>query len=152
MKTTKKLLLALTFIITASQALADGSAVQLGGYCAVAYVGAQKALFGNPDFQSNYEGKTYLFINKDAKGMFDKEPKKFVSAIQYDAWCATALAMGKKLKTDPKLFSNIDGKVYLFSSAKAKEVFDKDSAKMIKKADDTWSSVKGNADKLDYLN
>lgn len=139
-------------LLIAEGSLADGSKVKLGGYCPVAYVGAEKALFGNAEFQSEHEGNTYYFINKEAKGMFDKEPKKFVSALQYDSWCATALAMGKKLSTDPKLFSSINGKIYLFSSAKAKEMFDKDSVSMIKKADDTWSKVKGNADKLEYLN
>ncbi len=149
---TKLLFTFIAATLIVGNAFADGTKVKLGGYCAVAYVGAQKALYGNAEFQSDYEGGTYFFINKDAKAMFDKEPKKFVTAIQYDTWCATALAMGKKLATDPKLFSIVGGKVYLFSSAKAKEMFDKDSANMIKKADETWSKVKGNADKLEYLN
>ena len=126
-------------ISLASQA--DGSKVVLGGYCAVAYVAAQKALYGDPKYQSEYEGKTYHFINDDAKQAFDKEPTKFVKAIKYNAYCATGVALGKKLLTDPKLFSTVDGKVYLFSSQEAKDAFDKDPKGMIAKAEGNWAEL-----------
>ena len=139
----KNILLLISLVVSASAqpTFASGSKVKLGGYCAVAYVGAQKALFGNPDFASDYEGSSYYFINKDAKAMFDKEPTKFVNGIKYDAWCATGVALGKKLATDPKLFSEVDGKVYLFSSADAKAMFDKDKNGMIKKAESSWPKL-----------
>lgn len=121
---------------------ADGSKVVLGGYCSVAYVAANKALYGDPKYQSDHEGKTYYFINGDAKQVFDKEPSKFAKAIKYDGYCATGVALGKKLLTDPTLFSNVDGKVYLFSSKDAKDAFDKDSKGMAAKAEANWPQLK----------
>jgi YHS domain-containing protein len=129
-----------TSLISAA-AMADGSKVKLGGYCPVAYVGAQKALFGNPDFNSEYEGATYYFINKGAKETFDKEPAKFANGVKYDSWCATGISLGKKLATDPKQFSVVEGKVYLFSSAEAKAMFDKDQVVMLKKAEANWAKL-----------
>lgn len=144
----KKLMLVIAVATVSLNAMADGMKVKLGGYCPVAYVGAKKALYGNAEFASEYEGSTYYFINKDAKAVFDKEPTKFVSAIQYDSWCATAMAMGKKLASDPKIFSIVDGKVYFFSSEKAKEMFDKEASSFIAKADSVWKKAGGNADKI----
>lgn len=120
-------------------AFADGMKVNLGGYCPVAYVSAEKAIFGKPEFASEHQGRTYYFVAQGAKDTFDKDPSAFVKAIQYDAWCATGLAMGKKIASDPKIFTKLDGKVYFFSSQGAKEAFDKDSATLIKKADKEWS-------------
>jgi YHS domain-containing protein len=116
-------------------ALADGSKVALGGYCPVGYVTANKALPGDLKVTSEVDGKIYSFINEAAKKAFDADPKKFVSAIQYGAWCATGLAMGKKIASDPALFSAVDGKVYLFSSKGAKDVFDKSPRDFISRAD-----------------
>ena len=134
--------LVISGLLMSLASLADGSKVVLGGYCAVAYVAAQKALYGDPKYQSEYEGKTYYFINDDAKQAFDKEPTKFAKAIKYDTYCATGVALGKKLLTDPTLFSIAEGKVYLFSSEGAKDVFDKDPKGMNAKAEANWDKLK----------
>ena len=97
---------------------------------------------GNPQYASEYQGKTYFFVNEGAKKMFDKAPASFTTAMKYDAWCATAMAMGKKLASDPTLFSVVDGAVYFFSSAQAKAAFDKDPGSFIKKADAAFASLK----------
>lgn len=130
------------FTLVALPALADGSKVSLGGYCPVAYTKANQAVFGNPQYASEYQGKTYFFVNEGAKKMFDKAPASFTTAMKYDAWCATAMAMGKKLASDPTLFSVVDGAVYFFSSAQAKAAFDKDPGSFIKKADAAFASLK----------
>lgn len=138
----KKQLIALTaLVLIGSGAFADGSAVALGGYCPVAYVAANKALYGDAKFASVVNGHTYHFIDADAKKLFDADPMKFVTPIQYDAWCATALAQGIKVASDPSQFTLAGGKVYLFSNAEAKKAFDKDQAGMIKNADANWKKL-----------
>lgn len=128
--------------LTISPALqADGSKVVLGGYCPVGYVAAQKTIHGDPKYASEYEGKTYYLSSQGAKEMFDKEPEKFTKAIKYDSYCATGVALGKKLATDPGLFSTANGKVYLFSSQGAKDAFDKDPKGMIAKAEANWKTL-----------
>ena len=125
-------------------AYADGSKVQLGSYCPVAYVSAGKAVPGSTQFTSEVDGKTYAFVNEGAKKAFDAEPTKFTKAIQYEAWCATALAMGKKVASDPTQFSQIGGKVYFFSTRAAKDLFDKSAAEFIGKADTQARKVLAN--------
>ena len=129
-----KKLLALVSVFSV-YAFADGSKVQLGAYCPVAYVAMAKAVPGDVKFTSEVDGRVYAFVNEGAKKAFDSEPQKFVKAIQYEAWCATALAIGKKVPSDPTIFSVVDGKVYFFSSKPAKDGFDKSAKEMIGKAD-----------------
>jgi YHS domain-containing protein len=112
---------------------------ELGGYCPVAYVAMNQAVRGDPAQKSVHQGKTYLFANADAKMMFDKEPAKYLPA--YNGVCATAVAQGMKLASDPKLFTIHNGRAYLFSNAEAKAMFDKDKQGTIAKADRAWATL-----------
>lgn len=120
---------------------ADGSKVALGGYCPVAYVKMQQAVFGDPKFASEYQGRLYYSSNADAKAMFDKDPASYADTVKYDGYCATAVSMGKKIPADPNIFSAVDGKIYFFSSAEAKAMFDKDSKSYITKGDKSWTKL-----------
>lgn len=120
-------------------AKADGGDVALDGYCPVAYVVMGKAVKGDSRFASEHEGKTYHFANGKAKKMFDKSPGQY--PVAYDGWCATAMAMGKKIESDPSIFVVRDGTTYLFSSAKAKKMFDADPAEVVAKANEHWRTV-----------
>ena len=141
MKSSTLVALVLSSFIMSPILQADGSKVALGGYCPVGYVAAQKAVYGDPKFASEYEGQTYYLSSQGAKEMFDKDPAKFAKTIKYDSYCATGVALGKKLATDPDLFSTVDEKVYLFSSQGAKDAFDKDPKGMVAKAEANWKKL-----------
>lgn len=123
-----------------SEAPKSSGGPALDGFCPVAYVEMKQAVKGDPKHASVHQGQTYHFANAQAKQMFDNAPAKYVPA--YDGICATGVAMGMKLKSDPKLFVVHDGKAYLFSDAKAKGMFEKDTAGIIAKADANWPRVK----------
>ena len=110
-----------------------------GGYCPVAYVKMHKAVKGDPQIRSEKDGHVYQFANAMAKQAFDAEPGKF--RIAYDGWCATGVTMGKKIASNPELFTERNGTTYLFSSEQAKAMFDKDAAMTIAKADEGWSKI-----------
>lgn len=135
----KKIIIA-AVLVTAAIAAKNANPA-LDGYCPVAYVEMNTALKGMDDHKSHAGGKTYLFANADAKKMFDANPKKYTDAIQYGTYCATAMSMGKKLKSDMSIFSKQDGKIYFFSSADAKAMFDKDPAAFVGNADKAWAKA-----------
>jgi YHS domain-containing protein len=110
-----------------------------GGYCPVAYVKMHKAVKGSAEYRTEKDGREYHFANAMAKQLFDAEPAKY--RIAYDGWCATGVAMGKKIASNPELFSERDGVTYLFSSEQAKAMFDKDPAMTIAKADAGWAKI-----------
>ena len=133
--------LALTFGTSfATKSRKSTHAPAIGGYCPVAYVAMNKAVKGDPKFSSTADGHRYLFSNTDAKKMFEMDPAKY--QVAYDGWCATALAMGKKIKSDPKRFTVHGGRTYLFSTADAKKGFDDMPDGIIQKADAQWAAVK----------
>ncbi|MGB2831937.1 MAG: YHS domain-containing (seleno)protein [Methylotenera sp.] len=138
---------ALSSLILSSFAYAGGSKVELGGYCPVGYVAAQKVVYGDPKYASEFEGKLYYLSSEGAKKIFDAEPAKFAHATKYESYCATGVALGKKLDTDPNLFTNVDGTIYLFSSQGAKDAFDKDPKAMIAKAEANWPKIRNKAPK-----
>ena len=132
-------LIAVTAGISSAATSKSSHAPALQGYCPVAYVAMGKAVKGDPKISSTYEGHRYLFANADAKKMFDAAPTKY--QVAYDGWCATAMSMGKKVKSVPALFSVNGGKTYLFSNAAAKKAFDGMPEGVIMKADEQWASL-----------
>jgi len=113
--------------------------VALGGYCPVAYAAMGKAVEGSAKFASEYQGKTYHLANAKAMKMFDAAPDSYT--VAYDGWCATAVANGMKVESDPTIFVVRDGTTYLFSTDEAKATFTGDAAAVVKKADKTWHTI-----------
>ncbi|MCG9875719.1 MAG: hypothetical protein MH321_13140 [Leptospiraceae bacterium] len=137
----KKILVLISLIFTFALYAEDKAS--LGGYCPVAYVNMGKAIKGDAKFSSSANGKLYYFVNADIKKIFDKNPEQFTKPIQYDSFCATAIALSSnKIASDPEIFSEVDKKFYFFSNKEAKEMFDKDPKEFIKKADKNWKSLK----------
>jgi YHS domain-containing protein len=50
------------------------------GNCPVARVKMGKAVKGNPEIYSVYQGKIYLFLKSEAKEMFDANPGGFIQS------------------------------------------------------------------------
>ncbi len=97
----------------------------LMGYCPAAYLLQGKAVKGDPAYTSTYVGELYRFSSAEAKKRFDSEPVKFFP--QFAGLCTTALggSYGNRLPSDPNVFDVHNGKVYLFSSPRAKRAYDK---------------------------
>ncbi|MBI5836580.1 MAG: YHS domain-containing protein [Candidatus Eisenbacteria bacterium] len=125
---------------TSVTAQAKSARAAYDGYCPVAYVEAGKAVKGDSKFTVRHEGHRIRFVSADAKKMFEANPAKY--NVAYDGWCATAVAMGKKVKSDPTLFTVHNGTTYLFSNADAKKMFDVDADMTAKKADEQWASLR----------
>ncbi|MDA0204494.1 MAG: YHS domain-containing (seleno)protein [Acidobacteria bacterium] len=115
----------------------------IGGYCPVAYKAANKPIKGDAKYSSMHNGDTFWFVNADAKAMYDKDPAGYTP--EYHNYCATGVAKGMKLESDPTAFTVYEGKTYLFSNKEAKAMFDKEKAKMVADADKNWPSVMGKA-------
>lgn len=116
-----------------------GNEPAIGGYCPVAYKAAKMAQKGDSKVTSTFDGQTFLLSNNMAKDMFDKAPAEYAPA--YHGYCAAAVAKGMKLKSNPELFTVEAGKTYLFSTAEAKAMFDKDKGSMIAMANQNWPKV-----------
>jgi YHS domain-containing protein len=132
-------------LFTASPALgADESKsslpVALGGHCPVSYQSQSKAVKGDPAHAAVHQGRVYHCASADAKKTFEAQPEKY--AAQFGEFCSTALGgmYGNRLPSDPTVFYVIDGKLYLFSSLRARNAFDKSPPDYIAKAEKLFAT------------
>lgn len=119
--------------------LEDGLAIQ--GYDPVAYFTQNKAVEGNKQLNTVFEGVTYRFSSTANKELFVKDPKKYEP--QYGGWCAYAMgATGEKVEVDPETFKILNGKLYLFYHSWTNNTltkWNKDEPNLKSKADKSWT-------------
>lgn len=127
-------------VAVAAGTYAETKEPAIGGHCPVAYVKMGKAVKGDARWSSERDGQTFLFSAAQAKELYDKSPDQF--NVAYHGYCATGVAMGKKIDSNPETFTVNKGVTYLFSNAGAKAMFDKDPAGSIAKADKNWASLR----------
>lgn len=118
--------------------------VAMEGYCPVCYLSANKAVKGKAEISHDYQGVTYWFVSDDARKIFVANPDKFLPA--YGGWCALGVSMGQRFPVDPTNFKIQDGRIMLFLKNKkvdGLEIWNKDEASMLEKADSNWQKLKG---------
>ncbi len=123
----------------------DKSGVAIRGFDPVAYFTDAKATKGNAQIFATYQGATFYFASTKNRGLFLKEPEKFLPA--FGGFCAMGAALKKKFDGDPNLWRIVEGKLYLNKDVPAERYWLKDVSGNITKANDGWSSIKDRAPK-----
>ena len=128
------------FLGAFSQKDGYGKSYVADGYDVVSYF-SNKATKGSSDFSATYEGKNYLFVSKENKEKFLKNPSHYVP--QYDGWCAYAMAInGKKVSINPETYEIRDNKLYLFYNYRGTNTLKKwlkeKPNELVNKADENW--------------
>ena len=111
----------------------DAQGVGAHGYDPVAFFTQEKAIKGDPRWQSTYVGATYYFQSSADREEFERAPAKY--APQYGGYCAMAMTMGKLEDVDPVYFVVHDDKLLLQRNEKAHMMFAKDVEGNHRKAD-----------------
>lgn len=120
---------------------ADGETLEypaLGGHCPVAYFDLGKATKGARKFRVEFDGDVYYLSGAEAKKKFEADPRRFLP--EFAGWCTTALggSYGNRIVSDPTVFDVREGKLYLFSSQRAKRAYDTNPPRFINKAVDRF--------------
>ena len=131
--------LVFSFLLSSCQLFKDSNGPALDGYCPVCYFTKGEAVKGLEQYSSVYEGKTYYFDNEESLALFNKTPQNYLPA--YNGYCAYAVSKGKKVDSNPKHFTVLDGKLYLNYNKNIKNKFDKASSSYIDAADQNWPKV-----------
>jgi len=143
----KKIILSaivLCFIVIGAHAqksatfVADGKAIK--GYDPVAFFTESRAVRGQDSLMYAWNGADWLFSNRANLDRFRAEPEKY--APQYGGYCAYGTSQGHKAPTQVDTWSVVDGKLYFNYSMKVKEMWMKDRAGFIMKADQQWPALK----------
>ena len=115
----------------------DGAAVL--GYDAVAYFTDNKAVKGNPKFQSEFEGAKYYFASSEHKATFDKEPAKYEP--QFGGYCAYGVSHGSRAPVKIEAWQIVNGRLLMQYDLSVKDEFNKDQQGTLKKADQNWPGL-----------
>lgn len=121
----------------------DKTGLAIQGYDAVSYFSG-KPVEGKKEFATKFGGATYYFADRKNQDAFLAAPDKYLPA--YGGWCATAMALGKKVEISPENYKITDGRLFLFYKnfiSNALSDWNKDEPENIKAADQHWHRLTG---------
>ena len=140
---TRFIILALVSLVVSTASAADPvykkSGKALNGYDAVAYHTQSKAVEGSKSYTYNWKGAVWQFSSEANLDAFKGDPGKY--APVYGGYCAWAVADGKLVKSDPKIFDIHDGKLYMNYSTKTQKQWQDDREGMIKRGDSKFTKL-----------
>lgn len=113
--------------------------IALNGYDVVAYFTESKPVKGEKTFSVNWKESTWFFSSSKHAALFKADPEKY--APQYGGYCAYGCSRGYKVKSQPEAWRIVNGKLYLNYDLSVREIWEKDIANYIQKADAIWPSI-----------
>jgi YHS domain-containing protein len=118
--------------ISLCPAVAQTSPVAIKGYDPVAYFTDGKPVRGLPEIDYEWDAHRYHFATAQHRDLFKADPARY--APQFGNFCAMALSKGEFVIADPENWQINDGKLYVFGKPAGPELFRKDLAANIDKA------------------
>jgi len=110
------------------------------GYDMVAYFREGKPVEGKKNFLYQWNDAFWLFSTKQNLDLFSHSPEKY--APQFGGYCTYGVFEGHKATTHPDAWTIVDNKLYLNYNKDVRELWRKDRAEGIKKAEENWITVK----------
>lgn len=121
----------------------DKNGVILRNFDPTSYGPNKAPHIGAAEHTASSDGAIYRFASSNARDRFVAEPAKYKPA--FGGFCATGAALGKKLDGDPQIFRVYDGQLYVFVHQQAVEIWDKDPAGTLAKANTNWPNIRNKA-------
>ena len=117
--------------------LKDKVAIQ--GYDPVAYFESNKAIEGNKEITSEYNGAIYYFSSESNKSLFLKNPSYYEP--QFGGYCAYGMSEGYEAPIQPEAFTIVDNKLYLNYNLEVREMWSKEQKIRIENAFNNWDRI-----------
>lgn len=112
------------------------------GYDPVAYFTRGAATPGDAGITLTFAGRTIRFSTTAHREMFRRAPRKY--SPQYDGQCTYALSQHQRMEADPRAFSIVGGRLFLFSKPELVSRFQQDAKRLLAAADAYWDSLQAN--------
>jgi len=110
------------------------------GYDPVAYFTAGRPTLGKEEFEYAWDEALYRFASDQHMSIFRGEPDRYLP--QFAGSCAMGMSKGKKVEADPANWLISDGRLFVFASPKARELFQADTRGTAAVADSNWQLLK----------
>src|SRR5262245_543151 len=118
--------------LLASHSFAQEAELAIRGYDPVAYFTDGRPVPGLPEIEYEWDEHRYRFANAEHRELFKGDPVRY--APQFANYCAMALSMGEVVVADPENWLISDGKLYVFGKVMGPDLFRRDLAGNISKA------------------
>jgi len=115
----------------------DALPLALKGYDVVAYFVDDRATMGVLAHQQVWDERRYRFATAGHEAAFARDPEHYLP--QFAGFCATGISLGVHVVADPRLWKIVDGKLYVFASADARDMVDKDP-EILRRAVREWEA------------
>jgi hypothetical protein len=122
----------LAFAATSRSMAADKTPLAIRGYDPVAYFTDGKPVHGLPEFEFQWDEHLYRFASGEHRDRFKTDPVRY--APQFANFCAMSLAQGEIVEANPENWLISDGKLYIFGKSVGPELFAKNLAENIARA------------------
>lgn len=110
----------------------------IDGYDPVAYFTQSSAVPGRADITAHWRGAEWHFTSVEHRDQFLADPEKFAPA--FGGYCAYAMGNAYTAHGDPKVFSMVDGRLFLNFDVPTQEEWTIQQAPLIAAADKNWPS------------
>lgn len=117
----------------------DGDGVAIHGTDPVAYFTEGRAMPGRPEFTLEWRGARWRFASTGNRERFAADPETW--APRYGGYCAYGVARGSLVDVDPEAWTIHEGRLYLNVSQEIREVWSRDIAGYVERADRTWPGL-----------
>ena len=122
-----------------SMAMADPD-LAIQGYDPVAYFTLQRATPGDARFTHTWDEHRWHFANARHRDLFKADPARY--APQFASFCAVALSRGELKPANPEYWLVSEGRLYLFGKSAGPDLFRKDLAGSIERAQRNQGLIK----------
>jgi YHS domain-containing protein len=117
--------------------------VAIKGYDPVAYFLNSRAELGSKTFTYRWSGATWEFSSATHLAAFKANPDKYVP--QYGGYSAYAVAENAPAAADPRIWTVLDGKLYLNTSEAVRKLWLAEIEGYIETADANWTKIEAEA-------
>lgn len=108
----------------------------LGGFDAVGYSSAGRAIPGRSDISTMWRGQLWHFASEENRSRFEADPRSY--APRLGGMCPLSIVEGKPQPGDPRHFLVRNGALYLFRSAEAKRRVRQNPDETLARAHAAW--------------
>lgn len=143
----KQLVICALFILSVNQGIAQSSeifqtkeGIAIKGYDPVAFFLEQKPVKGSDSFRLEWKSAIWLFSTAAHRELFRNDPEKY--APQYGGYCAYGVAGNHKSPTETDTWTISGGRLFFNYNQSVKNLWLKDSARLILKADSLWQDIR----------
>jgi hypothetical protein len=111
---------------------AEPAALAIKGYDPVAYFVDGRPVRGRPEIEYEWDENRYRFATAEHRDLFRADPVRY--APQFANFCAMSLAAGELVEADPESWLINADKLYIFGKREGPELFRRNLAGNIAKA------------------